>query len=184
MDRSTDVAFRAFVDARWPALVRFAWSLTGDRGHAEDVVQAVLVRTWRHWGRLRPEGAEAYVRAGIVNETVSRARRRRLREVVLPWTGERPDPAGHGDVAETHAVAESVAAELALLPPRMRAVVVLRFLEDRSEAETAALLGCSPGTVKSQTNRAMARLRERTPLRDLVGAPAADGTSGAAEETR
>ncbi|MBI4942920.1 MAG: SigE family RNA polymerase sigma factor [Actinobacteria bacterium] len=182
MRDTTDDGFRAFVDARWPALVRFAWSLTGDRGHAEDVVQAVLVRTWRGWGRIRLDGAGAYVRAAVVNETVSRARRRRVREVVLPWTGERPEPVPARDAAEDRAVADSVAAELARLPPRMRAVVVLRFLEDRSEAETAALLGCSPGTVKSQTNRAMARLRDRTPLRDLVGVPAVD--AGAGEEDR
>lgn len=177
-----DEGFRAFVDARWPALVRFAWSLTGDRGHAEDVVQGVLERTWRRWARVRADGAEAYVRAAIVNDVISRSRRRRLREVVLPWTGERRDePVRPGDVAEERALADAVRAELALLPPRMRAVVVLRFLEDRSEAETAALLRCSAGTVKSQTNRAMARLRERTPLRDLVGVPAVDAGAGEGE---
>ena len=78
MKDASDDGFRAFVDARWPALVRFAWSLTGDRGHAEDVVQAVLVRTWRRWGRIRLDGAEAYVRAAVVHEVVSRARRRRV----------------------------------------------------------------------------------------------------------
>lgn len=73
------------------------------------------------------------------------------------------------DPADERAVAEAVWAELATLPPRMRAVVVLRFLEDLSEATTAQLLGCSVGAVKSQTARAMARLRNRTPLRELVG---------------
>jgi RNA polymerase sigma-70 factor (sigma-E family) len=165
-----DDVFRTFVDTRWQALVRFAWSLTGDRGEAEDVVQSVLERTWRRWDRIRLDGAEAYVRAGIVNDVVSRARRRRVLEVLRPWAGERDDD--HPPVtdrADDRALAEAVWAELALLPPRMRAVVVLRFLEDLSEAQTAHLLGCSVGTVKSQTNRAMTRLRERTPLRDLVG---------------
>jgi RNA polymerase sigma-70 factor (sigma-E family) len=172
-----DDTFRVFVDARWPALVRFAWTLTGDRGHAEDVVQSALEKTWRRWRHVRLEGAEAYVRAAVVNTVISRARRRRVLETFLPAGAQEggvpAGGAGDGDVAEERALAEAVWAELALLPPRMRAVVVLRFLEDLSEASTAQLLGCSVGTVKSQTNRAMARLRERTALRDLVGVPAA-----------
>lgn len=171
-----DDTFRAFVDARWPALVRFAWTLTGDRGHAEDVVQSALEKTWRRWRHVRLEGAEAYVRAAVVNTVISQARRRRVLETFLPVGARGGAPTGRapvGDLAEERALADAVWAELALLPPRMRAVVVLRFLEDQSELSTAQLLGCSVGTVKSQTNRAMARLRERTALRDLVGVPAA-----------
>lgn len=164
-----DEAFRAFVDARWPALVRFAWTLTGDRGTAEDVVQTALLKVWRRWRSVRSGSAEAYVRAAVVNTVISRARRRRVLETVWP-SSRAPEPASGGDLAEEHAVADAVWAELSRLPARMRAVVVLRFLEDLSEAATADLLGCSVGTVKTQTNRAMTRLRERAALRDLVGA--------------
>ncbi len=170
----TEDGFREFVDARWPALVRFAWTLVGERGLAEDLVQTALERTWRRWRHVRDGGAEAYVRTAVVHLAVSGRRRRMFRETPLD---EGTDPrrlrcglaTGSGDLAEDRAVQDAVWLELQELPPRMRAVVVLRFLEDQSEARTAELLGCSIGTVKSQTSRAMARLRTSTELRDLVG---------------
>jgi RNA polymerase sigma-70 factor (sigma-E family) len=171
-----DDGFRDFVDARWQPLVRFAWTLVGDRGHAEDLVQVALERTWRRWRQIRGDDAEPYVRAAIVNLAISRSRRRRFRESSLDeLMGGGRTPAGPMDPAESSVVRQAVWVELQQLPPRMRAVIVLRFLEDLSEAQTAALLGCSAGTVKSQTSRAMARLRERAVLRDLVGAAETEG---------
>jgi RNA polymerase sigma-70 factor (sigma-E family) len=172
---STEEEFRSFVNWRWAALVRFGWALTGDRGQAEDLVQTALERTWRHWPRVEFDAAEAYVRAAMTNLAISQWRRRRLREFSRDiWTPAEEQPAPsrppQADGAqETHAVHDVVWRELQALPARMRAVVVLRFLCDYSEAQTAAALGCSPGTVKSQTARAMSRLRERAALQELVG---------------
>lgn len=172
---SADDSFRAFVDARWPSLVRFAWTLTGDRAEAEDVVQTALLACWRRWRSVRAGTADAYVRAAVVNTVVGRARRRRVVEVLRGRSDGGPEPVVDRDVAHERTLHDAVRAELLRLPPRMRAVVVLRFLEDLSEAETARLLGMSTGSVKTQTSRAVARLRERTPLRLLVEAPAAEG---------
>ena len=172
--------FREFVDARWPALVRFAWTLVGDRGHAEDLVETALERTWRRWRHVRDGGAEAYVRTAVVHLAISGSRRRRVRETALgeglePRGADSSPTAGADDLADERAVQDVVWVELQKLPPRMRAVVVLRFLEDQSEARTAELLGCSVGSVKSQTARAIAQLRERAGLRDLVGIGEAEG---------
>ncbi len=122
----------------------------------EDLLQTALTRTWPRWERLHPDGdAEAYVRRVMVNTSLSwRARR---------WNGEwatehLPDREGvdpHGRVHDRAHLADV----LRDLPPRQRAVLVLRFFEDCSEQQTADVLGCSVGTVKSQTSRALARLR-------------------------
>ena len=117
-----DDDFRVFVDARWPALVRFAWTLTGDQGHAEDLVQVALERTWRRWSQVETGRAEPYVRAAVVNLAVSRRRRRRVAETAWHEGVERaaePAPATPDAI---------VLAALRALPPRMRAAVVLRFL--------------------------------------------------------
>jgi RNA polymerase sigma-70 factor (sigma-E family) len=161
--------FRDFVDARWPALVRYAYVLTGDRGHAEDAVQVALERTWRRWRHVRTETAEGYVRTVIARHVISRWRLRRPAEAAL---GDR-EPAPAAGPEDAYAVHDVVWRELAALPPRMRAVVVLRFVEDLTEAETARTLGISVGTVKSQTARALTRLRERSPLLELAGRTAA-----------
>lgn len=180
---STDEEFHRFVDARWAALVRFAWALTGDREAAEDVVQTALERTWRRWRSVQVEGAESYVRTAITRTVISQWRRRRL-TLVCGLPGNEEDGVGGGDPPrafgqaadeEAYAVRDAVWREIQCLPPRMRAVIVLRFLCDLSEAQTAAVLECSAGTVKSQTARAMSRLRERQVLRELT---AADGREG------
>jgi RNA polymerase sigma-70 factor (sigma-E family) len=165
--------FRVFVDARWPALVRYAYALTGDHGHAEDVVQLALERTWRRWRHVRADSAEGYVRTVIARLVISRwrARTRRIPESAL---GNQEPPATAGP-EDAHAVHDVLWRELASLPPRMRAVVVLRFAEDLTEAETARTLGVSTGTVKSQTARALARLRERSALLELVGGSTESG---------
>ncbi|HST66417.1 MAG TPA: SigE family RNA polymerase sigma factor [Mycobacteriales bacterium] len=148
-------AFAGFVRARYGSLLRFAYLLTADRGHAEDLVQDGLARTYGAWSRLRePAAADAYTRTTLVRLAL-RARRRRWRgETPTPVLPEQPADGGDPDLAE------SVRAALAALPADQRAVLVLRYYDDRTEREIAALLDCSPGTVKSRAARGLAALRE------------------------
>lgn len=151
--------FEEYVAARYGALVRSAYLLVGNRADAEDLVQTALSRLVTAWPRISGD-PERYVRTVLVRESVTRWRRRRWREV----SSERlPEAAAPGQL--DHAAAERVALHSALgqLSPRQRAVVALRFYEDLSVAETAELLRCSEGTVKSQTHDALARLRGLLP---------------------
>jgi RNA polymerase sigma-70 factor (sigma-E family) len=151
-----DEDFRGFVAARSPALLRTAYLLLGDRGLAEDLLQSALAKAYRHWGRVAAAGdPEAYVRKIMVNERRSRWRRNPGREVVGP-VPERATADASDAVAERDAVWRAVLA----LPPRTRAVLVLRYWEDLSEAATAELLGISVGTVKSQASRGLRRLQD------------------------
>ena len=132
-----DALFRDFVAARYPSLVRSAYLLTGDRGHAEDLVQSSLLRTYGAWRRLAELGnAEAYTRTVMVR-LATRWRSRR-------WHGERPADQLPETASADHAVsvdlAEAVRAALQALPVAQRAVLVLRFYEQRSEAEIADVL--------------------------------------------
>jgi RNA polymerase sigma-70 factor (sigma-E family) len=155
-----DASFNSFVRARTPALVRSAYLLTGDQHLAEDLVQSALARTHRSWRRLRDTGnAEAYTRTVMYHLQVSWWRRRRVREFT---PGDLPD-IQHGDHAGPTAVRLTLRAALQKLSAKQRAVLVLRFFEDRSEAEAADVLGVTVGTVKSQTARALARLRVVAP---------------------
>ncbi len=150
----TNAAFDAFARARTAGLLRFAHVLTGDRDRAADLVQDALERTLLAWPRIvNRDDPEAYVRRIIVNRHVSIWRRTR-REQLVPQTPETAYLPSEGHDAWLWA-------ELATLPPRQRAVLVLRFYEDLGAAQTADVLGCSVGTVKSTTSRALARLRER-----------------------
>ena len=149
--------FREYVEARSPALMRAAWLLTGNESAAQDLVQTALVRMWPRWAKVqRAGGVDAYVRKVLMTTYIDGRRRRWHAEVptaVLP-----DDPSA----TDAHAAAElrlSVRRALAELPPRQRAVVVLRYFEDLTEAQTAEALGCSVGTVKSQTAKALAKLR-------------------------
>ncbi|WP_033343570.1 SigE family RNA polymerase sigma factor [Catenuloplanes japonicus] len=152
--------FDDFVRSRTPALLRAAYLLTGDQHLAEDLVQSALARAHRAWHRLEQVGnAEAYTRKIMYHLQVSWWRRRRIAEV-LP--GDLPDR-GHNDDS---ALRITLRAALLRLPPRQRAVIVLRFFEDRTEAETADLLGITVGTVKSQSSKALAKLRTLTDLHD------------------
>lgn len=162
--------FGEFVERRWTSLVRFGYLLTGDWGAAEDLTQAALERTWRQWDRVRVERPESYVKAAMANQMRSRWRRRTI-EVAdgrVSDVGSRADVVLK-DVPAEHALREALWVELLRLPARMRAVVVLRVWEDLSEAETARVLGCSVGSVKSQMSRGMQRLRERPEVLDAVG---------------
>jgi RNA polymerase sigma-70 factor (sigma-E family) len=161
--------FAGFVGARTPALLRSAFLLTGDQHTAEDLVQSALARTHRGWHRLHSTGnAEAYTRKIMYHLQVSWWRRRRVSETPA---GHLPEPrrADGGDHAADTVLRLSVREALARLTAKQRAVLVLRFFEDASEAEAAEVLGVSVGTIKSQTVRALARLRAVAPeLREFA----------------
>ncbi|MGH3265211.1 MAG: SigE family RNA polymerase sigma factor [Trebonia sp.] len=151
--------FREYVAVRQDALLRLARMLTGDWQAAEDLVQTTLERVWPRWERLAAHGdPHAYVCRVLVNaHTKSRWRR---------WRGELPhaDVPDHADKADAYAASdlrELVIGLLPSLPPRQRTVLVLRFYEDLTEAATAEALGCTVGTVKSQTAKGLAKLRAR-----------------------
>ena len=154
-----DPTFDTFVEGRSTALLRTAYLLTGDRGHAEDLLQTALLRVARHWSRAR-DAPEAYARRVLVNLSRDRIRWlvRRPREVPMPpeTDGPRATDAGYEQVTQRQVMVRALAA----LPTRQRQVIVLRFFEDLSIEQTAELLGLSTGTVKSYTSRALARLRE------------------------
>lgn len=159
---SSDDEFDSFVRGRTHALLRSAFLLTGDQFLAEDLVQSALARTHRAWRQLRETGnAEAYTRRVMYHLQVAWWRRGKVSESIgaaLP-EGRRSQP----DEASTATTRLTVRAALLRLTVRQRAVLVLRFLEDRSEAETADILGVAVGTVKSQTAKALHRLREVAP---------------------
>ncbi|XVQ11992.1 SigE family RNA polymerase sigma factor [Spirillospora sp. CA-255316] len=159
MGRRDDTSFAEFVTARGTALLRTAALLCGAHQDAEDILQTALEKAYRHWGRLDPESdPEPYVRRILVNLVISRSRRWKvLREINMARPPEMPTSSATHTVELRGALME----ELRKLGPRQRAVLVLRFWEDLSEAETARVLGCSVGTVKSQASRGLARLRER-----------------------
>ncbi|MGH3648656.1 MAG: SigE family RNA polymerase sigma factor [Micromonosporaceae bacterium] len=150
--------FREFVAARSAALLRTAYLLTGDVHHAQDLLQTALMATARRWSRLRDRTQpDAYVRKALYRHQVSRWRRRSHgRETVMATPPER---AGQEDHATRTVERDQVLEMLRTLPPKQRAVVVLRYYEDRSETEAAELLGVSVGTVRSQAHRALAKLR-------------------------
>jgi RNA polymerase sigma-70 factor (sigma-E family) len=153
--------FDDFVRERSAALLRMAYALTGDHGHAEDLLQTAMLRTARRWSSAR-NAPEAYVRQVLVNlcrDRVRRLRRRPMESMVGEAT-ELPAAANGADaVAELVGDRRSLIQALTDLPTSQRHVVVLRFLEDLSVAETAELLGISQGTVKSYTARALSSLR-------------------------
>ena len=154
--RDAERSFRVFVVARQHQLLRRAWLLTGDWASAEDLVQTALLRSWPRWGRISATGGEdAYVRKVMLNTYLSGRRRRWTHETPTLDLPEPPPVDGYTVVDLRVSLTQAVAS----LPPRQRAVIVLRFVEDLSEVETAAALGCAPGTVKSQTSKALASLR-------------------------
>ncbi len=154
-----DHGFDAFVAARGDALWRSAWLLTGDHQLAEDLVQTALAKSFRAYDRVGADGFEAYVRRVLFTTYASWWRRK--------WRGERPTetlPERPGVEPDTNDRNDLMTA-LAELPRGQRAVVVLRYFEDLTEPQTAALLGISAGTVKSQCSRALTSLRASPRLR-------------------
>ena len=148
-----DVA--SFVSARWPALVRYGFMLTGDRAAGEDLVQEALLRCLPSWGRLDPHGVEAYVRK-VMARLAWKARRHPLR---MSSTHDQVGPAT-ADIAEMSSEHSDLERGLRGLPSQQRVVLVLRYWQDLSETEIAELLGCRQGTVKSRASRAYAQLRQ------------------------
>jgi RNA polymerase sigma-70 factor (sigma-E family) len=151
--------FEQFVLDRSTALLRTTVLLTGDRGHAEDLLQTALLRTARKW-RLVREHPEAYVRRTIVNLARDRWRRSRRRVVEQPLESAPHPAAGGRDPADAVVDKAVIRQALSVLPRRQREVVVLRFFADLSVAETAETLRTSEGTVKAHTSRALGRLRQ------------------------
>src|SRR5262245_36098700 len=150
--------FSELVQARSSALLRTAYLVVGDHQLAQDLLQEALVKAYVAWPRLRDTSkAEAYVRRTIVRTAISWRRRRSFHE--RP-TDVVPDAAG-SDESESMVVHDVVWDSVVSLPPKQRAALVLRYYEDLSEADTAQVLGCSVGTVKSQVSTALAKLRER-----------------------
>jgi RNA polymerase sigma-70 factor (sigma-E family) len=147
--------FDDFVRTRSTGLLRLAYLLTGDRHAAEDLLQEVLERMFVSWRRIGT-APEAYARRALVNRSVNRWRHRgrRAAETALgAFEASAPDH------SEGVAVRDAVVTALRDLPPRQRAAVVLRYLDDLPVQEVAAALNCSVGTVKTHTSRGLDRLR-------------------------
>lgn len=162
-DESED--FEAWVAVRGPALTRFAYLVCGDAHESQDLVQAALEKAWPRWDTIAAQGDPgAYLRRAVTNGAVSRWRKlRRLSVVPEPL----PDDA-HAVPDENRAVNDAVWRLCAELPPRQRAAVVLRFYEDLSFAQIAAVLGCPEATARSHVHRALAALRGRLSPGDLT----------------
>jgi RNA polymerase sigma-70 factor (sigma-E family) len=156
---ATTEAFAEYVAERRPALLRAARAITGDADTAEDLLQTALASVFVGWSRLRnPAAADAYVRRAMANQHASWWRQKwrthehctdELPEHPTRSTDEQLDGADHQELWPL----------ITALPPRQRSAVVLRYYEELSEAETAAALGCSVGTVKSSTSRGLSTLR-------------------------
>lgn len=159
-----DDEFAQFVAARYRALVRTALAMTGDLHRAEDLTQSALLRTYRSWGRLREvANAESYARRTLIRLALRERQRKWHAEI----SAERiPEPVAALKAfgtfqpgPDTRDLAIDVRQALMTLPVEQRAVLVLRYLDDHTEAEIASLLGISPGTVKSRASRGLASLR-------------------------
>ena len=164
MKADNEARFREFVATRQSALVRTGRLLTGDWASGEDLVQAALVKTYLAWPRIKDQDAvEGYVRKTMARLAISWSRKKSWGERVTAQPPDRavsdPDPAGADD---------PLWRAVRTLPPGQRAVLVLRFHADLSEADTAAELGISVGTVKSQTARALAALRGRLTVTEVT----------------
>jgi RNA polymerase sigma-70 factor (sigma-E family) len=159
MRRSQALDFEEFVAARWSVLLHFARLLTGGNQHrAEELLQEALLKLWSVWHKVAEQAPEPYVRRVMARAAARSARRR--------WWGERPtEPQRLPDIASaadaTAAVDERsrVESALALLPPRQRAAVVLRYYQDLPERQVAEALGCPVGTARSLVSRGVAQLR-------------------------
>lgn len=156
----------ALVAERGNALLATAVLLTGSRAAGEDLLQSALERLMRSWGRVR-EDREGYLRRIMYNLAVDQWRQRKRRPEVFGTD----EPAGPTDLSDVVALRQALVMALAQLPPRQRAVLVLRYWEQRSEAETAEILGCSVGSVKSTASRGLSRLRELTASWDTFPIP-------------
>lgn len=174
VDEERHKVFDEFARARMPELLRFGHALTGSPHAAADLVQDALERTMIAWPRVEKQGdPEGYVRRIMVNRNISIWRRRRRETLVL----DIPEDAGRRNQAHDEPMIRDAALweRIKALPPRQRTVIVLRYYEDMSEAQIAAVMGSSVGTVKSQASRALATLRkdsEQFAVTDVPNTPA------------
>lgn len=155
MNRRNEQEFLEFVREATPGLFRVAYALTGQQHAAEDLLQSALEKVVPRWRRI--DDPVAYTRRVIYHEHIGWWRRWGRREHPV---AEPPEGGSGGDPAQAVVLRQALYAALGQLGPRQRAVLVLRYLEDCSEAEVAEILGCSPKTVASQASRALRRLRE------------------------
>ncbi|WP_432190689.1 SigE family RNA polymerase sigma factor [Streptomyces sp. Tue6028] len=157
----TGVDFEHYAAARWSSLCRTAFMLTGDRHEAEDLVQTTLAKVYTGWSRVRHlDEPDAYVRRALINNNLSRHRKRRVVQLLTSSLPERVNGAGLSHLEQRSDLLDA----LATLPLRQRAVVVLRYWEDLSEHQVAEVLGCSVGNVKSQASRGLSKLRRHPAL--------------------
>jgi RNA polymerase sigma-70 factor (sigma-E family) len=155
-ETSGDAEFREFVRNRGTPLHQSAYLLCGDWHLADDVVQDTMIKAYQHWKRVRQaDSPEAYVRRILINEVRGRWRRRERSVPVAEFVDEPVVADPSDDVARRDGLFQA----LLTLPLRQRATIVLRYLEGMSERETAVVLGCSEGTVKSQSSRALTNLK-------------------------
>lgn len=174
MQAEQEDRFQEFVRARWSHLVRTAYLLTGDAHHAEDLTQTALAKAYRSWRRVsRSDNPEAYVRRMLVSCNSDRFRKRRVKESL---TDAPPERAGRDEAVARVDERGVLLGALAELPPRQRAVIVMRYWEDLSEAEVAEVLGCSQGTVKSQASKGLAKLRTYPGLAQVMDRAPQGGT--------
>ncbi|MBZ6196557.1 SigE family RNA polymerase sigma factor [Streptomyces olivaceus] len=154
-------SFSSYVKARQPVLLRTARSLTANPSDAEDLLQTALTKTYVAWERIEDHRAlDGYVRRALLNTRTSQWRKRKVDEFACDELPE-PEPVAAGDdPAERQALHDAMWRAITKLPARQRAMVVLRYYEDLSEAQTAEVLGVSVGTVKSAVSRALGKLRE------------------------
>lgn len=158
-----DARLEEYVRGQWLGLVRYATLLCGDASEAEEPVQTTLTRVVVRWRFIRDkDNPDGYVKRALVRAAIDSGKRRR-REPSLEVLPE----LGGGDASTAVGDRDEVRRALAVLPPRQRAMLVLRYLDDASEATTAEVLGCSIGTVKSTTSKALARLREVLSISEL-----------------
>jgi RNA polymerase sigma-70 factor (sigma-E family) len=168
------MTFDEFARARLPALLAFATVLTGQRTTAEDITQEVLIRAHGRWDQIAPlDRPELYVRKMVLNEFLSWRRRSWRTVPAANPVPARDLSADHAAACDEHA---AMLARIGKLPGRQRAVLALRYYEDRSDAEIAELLGCAPATVRAYASRALAALRvELRPAESAVATPVSGG---------
>jgi RNA polymerase sigma-70 factor (sigma-E family) len=159
VDAKADEEFSEFMQGRWAQLVRLGYGLTGDLQLAEDLAQTAFARAYASWSRVRKaDDPDAYVRRIVVNANRDRFRKTRVSELL---TDSMPNLAASADRRDDRAVLIEALLQLSY---GQRAAVVLRYWLDMSETQTAAVLGCSVGNVKSQAARGLAKLRASVAL--------------------
>ena len=162
---AVDREFETFVASRWRPLLRAGWLLTGSWPSAEDLVQSALAQVWSAWPRVRDaDEPDAYVRRMLTNQYLGQQRRRSAGEIPSDVLPERAAPDATVDSDRRLALLGA----LDELPPQQRAAVVLRYFHDLTLEQTAAALECSVGNAKSQTSRALAKLRRSSHLHGLL----------------